>query len=454
VRRLVVLTGAAGSGKTAIATEIDRLGDAKIVKNYVAGAVGLLTTPERQVLDRRPSQQRIAWAGEHDGAQYGMLRTELERVSPGGIGLIVVDPMMLGDIASFRAASPDIEIITVGLDTIADVTEQLRRVGADASRVDRPDRLVKIREIIATTDVNLTADEGAVLGAVRAICRIMQARGGMLTKEFIAPLLAAGSVLTNSDPALIKSASYDLRVGDEVWCAGFTDLTVNDPIFEIPPYSYAIVKAMEKAALPTFMTAQFDLRVSSFLSGIILSNGPQVDPGYRGDLFCMLFNGNSDSRTLRMGDRFSTIQFITAARVGEPYDGIYSIREKLRRSMPADVAVGPGGAIFSKMSADIENAKKELRAEFPKDRAGVFLSLISILAGISIAITLWTASVAVDANKAVSEATKGAAEANKAAVDARSALTKLEDQAGVAKSAGAGPIRDLPKRATQTLKKP
>jgi deoxycytidine triphosphate deaminase len=334
MRWLVVLTGAAGSGCSTIASGLVDQAHTVQLRTFAHPDFTGGDPAECDIMARRPQSARIAWSGSTDGVLHGMLNAEISRVPTGGVGVVVVHPALLPELDAFRAAQPDWEIVTIGLDTIHNVAEQPARLQNSARRGDTVQSLAEIRKRLAAVDVRLEGSQAVVESAAQAVCRLIVSRGGMLTRDLLKPLFDAGSVLTNLDAASLKSASYDLRLGDEAWCGGFIDLTANEPFLEIPPYSYAIVKAMERAALPTFMAGQFDLRVSFFLSGIILSNGPQVDPGYRGDLFCMLFNGNSEPHRMRMGDRFCTIQFMSTARVCDTYAGDYSIKEKLRRSMP------------------------------------------------------------------------------------------------------------------------
>jgi deoxycytidine triphosphate deaminase len=268
--------------------------------------------------------------------------------------------------------------------------------------------------------------EQTIIAAVSAICNILSSRGGVVTKDLLAPLLAAGALLDNYKLLNLESASYDLRVGNEIWCQGsFHDLDAQAPNFEIPPYSYAIVISKEVAKLPPFLTGQFDIKVSHFLSGLILSNGPQVDPGYRGDLFCLLFNGSSRPIPVQMDDHFSTIQFFTTTRNAERYEGQYSLRQRLRAHMTPETATGPGGAIFS----EIEKAKTDLRKEMPKDRVGVYIGIFAILAAITVGVALWAWSVGTDAQKA--------------AIEARNAIESLKEirEPNIGRDGASGPPR-------------
>ncbi len=401
---LVVLTGAPGAGKTTASSELGRRGAAVLLKPFTTRDRRDPAEDEYIFLVNPPAVGDAAWAIEHAGKHYGMLMSEIDRIPNGGVGVTVFEPLQLDQLEPFRAARQDFEVVIVGLDTIEDQHEQHARVGTDPRRRRNDIQLAQIRDRLRRTDVRLTGDEAQVAAALVAICRILTSRGGVLTSEALLPMLEAGSLLTRAEAAQMQSASYDLRIGDEIWCAGFKDLDVQNNIFQVPPYSFAIVKAMEQAWLPTFVTGQFDVKVSLFLSGVILSNGPQVDPGYKGDLFCMLFNGNSTPLTLRMGEHFCTIQFFTTSRIGQPYNGIYTIRDKLRQNMPVDVAIGQGGAIFSRMAAEIAAAKQEVIAKIPKERSALLVSLLVFAAGVPIAIALWGASVTIEASKAADAA--------------------------------------------------
>lgn len=402
---IVVLTGAGGAGKTSVTAEVSRRGAAKLLKPFTTRAPRSAAEDEYHFVPRTPAPAATAWKVRHGTFSYGMLHSELASAHLDAVAITVFDPQQLAVLESFRRTRKDIEVTIVGLDTIETEVEQHRRVGGDPKRTESQAEIDSTRRALGKVDIILHGSERKVTEAVEAICWILGSRGGIVPKEYLEPLLGAGTLLNNSDVTNLESASYDLRVGDEVWCGGsFTDLNAQDPYFTVPPYSYAIVKAHESAAIPPFLIAQFDLKVSHFLSGMILSNGPQVDPGYRGDLFCMLFNGSSVGRPLRQGDHFSTIHFITTVKSGEPYGGQYRLRDRLRNNMPPEAATGPGGAIFTRIALEIESAKSELTSKIPKERSGLYLGLFALVAAICLAIAGWAVMAAQDATKAANEA--------------------------------------------------
>jgi deoxycytidine triphosphate deaminase len=408
--KLVVLTGARGAGKSTVAAAVAQTGAGRLMKPFTTRKPRSEEEDEYHFLENSPSTDLVSWIIESGSHSYGMLRSEVGSVARDEVGITVFDPERLDVLSAFGDKSPSVETVVVGLNTIKTVEEQVRRVGGDSDRTMSQDEIDKICKIIQKADVRLQGSFNEVVRAVGAICRILSSRGGVVQKEQLEPLIVAGQLLDPYSAHHLQGASYDLRVGEEIWCGGkFIDLDAHESVFEIPPYSYAIVRALEKAAMPPFLTGQFDLKVSHFLSGVILSNGPQVDPGYEGDLFCMLFNGSSRAAPLRYKDHFATIQFFTTTLSGQAYGGQYSLKERLRNTMPAAVLTSPGGAIFATIDEKMDEAKNELRREIPKDRLGLYLSVFGITSAILFVVAGWTFSMGNDAKNAATEAreTKG-----------------------------------------------
>ena len=124
--------------------------------------------------------------------------------------------------------------------------------------------------------------------------------GGVLHKNLIQSAVKSDLLLQDADPNYVTAAAYDLHLGEEYYYAGkIRHITKEDPFFRIDPYDYAIVTSKEAANLPRNISARFNLTVSLFTQGIILSNGTQIDPGFRGKLFCLLFNTSNKPVVLK-----------------------------------------------------------------------------------------------------------------------------------------------------------
>ena len=115
--------------------------------------------------------------------------------------------------------------------------------------------------------------------------------GGGLSHDIISLMIDCGMLLDNAKTEGVKGASYDLLLGDEYYYDGkIKRLTGTSSFLTIEPYDYAIVSCKERARIPRDVIGKFGLTVGLFCQGIILSNGPQIDPGFNGTLFCLLFN--------------------------------------------------------------------------------------------------------------------------------------------------------------------
>lgn len=154
---------------------------------------------------------------------------------------------------------------------------------------------------------------------------------GMLSHYQILTLMKLGILIYNGDGSRVRGASYDLLIDREHLKSG-VQVTSSD-IFKIDPLDYVIVGAVESVNIPRNICASFDTKVSMFCRGIILSNGPQVDPGYQGRILCLLFNTSAKEFEISpvTDFEFSTIQFYSLSiPTDTPYTGRYLRKERLR----------------------------------------------------------------------------------------------------------------------------
>jgi len=93
-----------------------------------------------------------------------------------------------------------------------------------------------------------------------------------------------------------------------------------------------------------------------FCKGLILSNGPQVDPGFKGILFCLLFNTSNEKIELKKGAHYATIEFHKLIEPSQnPYIGKYQEKEKIMEYLPEIAKF----SVIGQMRNDISSLKKE-----------------------------------------------------------------------------------------------
>jgi deoxycytidine triphosphate deaminase len=169
-------------------------------------------------------------------------------------------------------------------------------------------------------------------------------------------MIKCGMLLDEANLDNIQGASYDLVLGDEYFQNGEIDyLTDEKPFIVMKPGDYVIVSSKEIANMPRDIAGRFDISVSLFCKGVILSNGPQIDPGFRGRLFCLLFNTSCEPVQLKLGDHFATIEFIKLIEPAPTYAGGYQDKLKMKDYLPKIVEA----SAINKLLRDVENLKKE-----------------------------------------------------------------------------------------------
>jgi deoxycytidine triphosphate deaminase len=110
----------------------------------------------------------------------------------------------------------------------------------------------------------------------------------------------------------VRPASYTLTIGRDYVDSNGRNQKL-DPkkssFFYMEPNSIVFVSTAEALNLPFYIAARFNLRVKWVYKGILLGTGPQVEPGFRGNLSCPLFNLTDLPIKIKLGDGFATIDF-------------------------------------------------------------------------------------------------------------------------------------------------
>lgn len=183
-----------------------------------------------------------------------------------------------------------------------------------------------------------------------------QNKGGGLSQGIIQNMIRCGMLLEGAESNQVKGASYDLRLGDEYYYDGkILRLSDKNPFLTIEPYDYAIVSCKETACIPRDVIGKFGLSVGLFCQGIILSNGPQIDPGFRGTLFCLLFNTSNRPVHIKRGQHYATIEFNKLIEPAEPYKGKYQGRSNIIDYIPSNALYGA----INELKKEIEMLKQE-----------------------------------------------------------------------------------------------
>ena len=107
----------------------------------------------------------------------------------------------------------------------------------------------------------------------------------------------------------LDAASYKLRLGNEAHVGGrWRQISEKEPLV-IPAHQVAVVKTYEFVNLPRFLIARWNLRVKWVYEGLLWVGGPQVDPGWQGELYCPIYNLAEREVIIPYKERFFTMDF-------------------------------------------------------------------------------------------------------------------------------------------------
>ncbi len=152
----------------------------------------------------------------------------------------------------------------------------------------------------------------------------------ILNYQQIKALTRLDILIYDSQESNIEAASYDLLLYEDHFISGIK-YESNKPFIDIEPLDFVIVRAREFANIPKNICANFDILVSMFVKGLILSNGPQVDPGYKGRFLCLIFNASSKKFSMQTNHKFSTVVFNSLREsTKKPYSGKYQKKPEIR----------------------------------------------------------------------------------------------------------------------------
>jgi hypothetical protein len=108
---------------------------------------------------------------------------------------------------------------------------------------------------------------------------------------------------------------------------------------------------------------------------VILSNGPQIDPGFRGPLFCLLFNTSSSPVLLKRRQHYATLEFHKLVEPTYSYGGQYQAKDLLHY-LPNNSARGAIGELKKELD--------QVRAESRNLQSIVYAILTLIVAVVAV----------------------------------------------------------------------
>ena len=385
----IILTGPKGAGKTEIANQLVANSDFQIVQ--------AITTREARpsgdeyydfVSDvefdiwKRGGQLLVC--DEYLGKKYGIRIKSLEDIIENKkIPLLIITPKSVKTLNETEFNEQKHHFLSFFL--YAQNDELKERLKQRDSYI-QPEVLRQITADCAYRDEGIYQLQNIEIDVTSNLIHILWENRnamGMVPERIIKALIEGGTLLKNADVQNVNGSSYDLSLGDQYWQNGKKQTLDEDNGFiQLKRGDFVIVSSKEIAELPNDIAARFDLTVGLFCRGVILSNGPQVDPGFRGRLICSLFNLSNSTFDLKRDQHYSTLEFIKLSEPTTAYKGKYQGKEDIIDYLPT--SSDPSTII--KIWDEIDKLKK---AKWWERTLPLILSFLAIVASIILGIFLF-----------------------------------------------------------------
>jgi deoxycytidine triphosphate deaminase len=221
-------------------------------------------------------------------------------------------------------------------------------------------------------------------------------------------LIAEGFYLEN-----LKGASYSMRPDPtEAW--KFDDTgeisrlekgeDEDGSYLLVPKNALVHIRLQQKLRLPYYIIGRHNLTIKYVYQGLLLGTGPQVDPGYIGNLFIPLHNFTNRPVKIYLEKSFVSIDFVRTSRVrlnkgvpksDEEFRKLYKEkcpidRRKIERLKLKDYLKGatPTSSI-GKLVPELEKAKEESKSVINKMESLHRLDIIAVAILVITMLGIW-----------------------------------------------------------------
>lgn len=379
----IIISGPSCSGKSTVARELEKSGDYSVVRavttrfprkdDYNYDYVKAKDFKKFEMDDK------LLVSTTYLGQCYGILKREYDKIKYTKHPILI----LTAESADNLIVQKKFEAIWFFIDANDELLEERynARRGYDNAKLKAKKKQNDIdRKFVPRATYALKSKENNLESITKLIVALVDSFriGGGLSHDIISLMIDCGMLLDNAKNEGIKGASYDLLLGDEYYYDGkIKRLTDSSSFLTIEPYDYAIVSCKERARIPRDVIGKFGLTVGLFCQGIILSNGPQIDPGFNGTLFCLLFNTSNQAVHLKRGMHYATIEFNKLIEPAPPYKGNYQEKTKIIDYIPANALHGA----INELKREIEQLKNEskLMQNIYLAVVGLMFAILSIL---------------------------------------------------------------------------
>ena len=216
---------------------------------------------------------------------------------------------------------------------------------------------------------------------------LSRSEGSVLLSDQIQFLSEEHSLISDFNPDHLKPAGYELTVGSEYYLGG-EHHSFDDPghsaVLRIPSFEVAVIKTAERICLPRYLIARWNLRVRYAYEGLLWVGAAQVDPGYKGFLFCPIYNLSHKPVEIPRGEPIALIDFVRTTKyisgASKDYGG--NTRPIIEDFNPERLR----SALFDKVGKKLEEFSEATHRI--ENRFGVFVTITFAALAILIALSV------------------------------------------------------------------
>ena len=245
-----------------------------------------------------------------------------------------------------------------------------------------------------------------------------------LKDEYIGPVLLAEDISKyiynfgvlikkeTFEPGNLKGASYSMRPHPrDGWYFDRdgnqnrlpTQEDEHGKYYKIEPNSLVYIKLFERLIVPYYIIGRHNLTIKYVYQGLLLGTGPQVDPGYEGNLYIPLHNLTDAEVRVYIEKSFVSIDFVRTSPVFTKGSEIPKDRKEFREKYPDKKAQNEGKlgreklcdyidgkkpssslASFVPKIDEFENRINKIREDRKRFDYGVLIAALALFVAISI----------------------------------------------------------------------
>jgi dCTP deaminase len=186
------------------------------------------------------------------------------------------------------------------------------------------------------------------------------------------------------DEGLLGPASYDLRVGQRVLKSVREKSETpilnleTERVLQVGTGEFVEVLTLERVHMPNNLCGRMGIRSFFTRKGLVSFVGPQIDPGFEGNLVISLFNTGPRTVVMKHDEPFCTIEFSELPGSCEkPYSGPY----QKQNDFPSDnveFIIGAKGITLS----EVVDVMRGLRSDVKWLKILLLLILGALIAGV------------------------------------------------------------------------